>query len=123
MNREEKFIKLASKVAQLSEHNMRIGAVIAKGSRVFSFGINKYKSHPKQINPHTLTTGLIHAELDAIINSRTNIEGATIYIVRLFKTGEQAMAKPCKSCSKLLILYGIRKIVYSVAGGIKIETI
>ena len=123
MNREEKFIKLANKIAHLSEHNMRIGAVVAKGSRVLSFGINKYKSHPQQINPYTLNTGLIHAELNAIINCRTDITGGTIYISRLLKNGLPALSKPCKSCMKMISLYGIKKIVYTTEIGIEIENI
>jgi deoxycytidylate deaminase len=124
MNKDERFINLASKVAVLSAHKFRIGAVIVQGSRTISFGINKYKSHPKQMNHHTAEhADSIHAELDAIINSRGNAEGATIYIVRLLQDGTIAMARPCFHCIKELKSAGVKRIVYSTQGGYAKERI
>lgn len=43
-----------------------------------------------------------HAELNAILNSRTDLEGTTIY-VDLF---------PCNECAKAIIQSGIKKVIY-----------
>lgn len=45
---------------------------------------------------------VVHAEPNAILNSTSNLEGATIY-VSLF---------PCNECAKLIIQSGIKEIVY-----------
>jgi dCMP deaminase len=45
---------------------------------------------------------VVHAEPNAILNSTTSLQGATIY-VSLF---------PCNECAKLIIQSGIKEIVY-----------
>ncbi len=45
---------------------------------------------------------VVHAELNAILNSTQNLKGATLY-VSLF---------PCNECAKAIIQSGIREIVY-----------
>lgn len=45
---------------------------------------------------------VVHAELNAILNSTRNLHGCTLY-VSLF---------PCNECAKAIIQGGIRKIVY-----------
>lgn len=45
---------------------------------------------------------VVHAEPNAILNSTSNLEGATLYVT-LF---------PCNECAKLIIQSGIKKIVY-----------
>ena len=45
---------------------------------------------------------VVHAELNAILNSTRNLHGCTLY-VSLF---------PCNECAKAIIQSGIRKIVY-----------
>lgn len=45
---------------------------------------------------------VVHAEPNAILNSTTSLEGATLYVT-LF---------PCNECAKLVIQAGIKEIVY-----------
>lgn len=45
---------------------------------------------------------VVHAEPNAILNSTTSLQGATLY-VSLF---------PCNECAKLIIQSGIKEIVY-----------
>ena len=45
---------------------------------------------------------VVHAEPNAILNSTTSLQGATIYVT-LF---------PCNECAKLIIQSGIKEIVY-----------
>ena len=45
---------------------------------------------------------MVHAELNAILNSQRSVRGCTIY-VSLF---------PCNECAKAIIQSGIKKIVY-----------
>lgn len=120
MTRDEHLIKLALKVAAKSQHKFPMGAIIAAGNRILAFGINKYRTHPQQINHYTNDIGgSIHAELDAII-SCCNSNGATIYIARLFKDGTAGMAKPCVLCQNIIETAGIKKVVFTTRYGIDI---
>jgi deoxycytidylate deaminase len=113
--RHDNFIHLAEKVASLSTHYNKIGAVITRKRRVISVGTNKNKLHAKQINPHTDIIGSnIHAELDAIIKAPYFLlEGSNIYVVRLFKNNSMGLARPCKSCINILKQYRIKYMIYS----------
>ena len=46
---------------------------------------------------------VVHAELNAILNSTTSVKGATIYVTRF----------PCNECAKAIIQAGIAEVVYS----------
>lgn len=93
-----------------------VGAVITHGRRVISQGFNRRKTHPRSQNIGNTR----HAELDAVLKARTDLEGATCYIARLAGPGARtwAMARPCRHCEWLLRNAGIHRIVYTVAPGI-----
>jgi len=119
MSRTIKLVQLALKVAELSDHRFSMGAVIARGSRVISFGVNKYKTHPLQINHHTgRLGGSIHAELDAILKAPYRYrKDSQMCIGRVLKDGSPGNARPCKNCCKLLSDSGIYIIAYSTSSG------
>ena len=119
MTRDERLINVALKIARKSEHKFPMGAIIALGNRIIALGINKIRTHPRQINYHNDENGQsIHAELDAIL-SCCNTDGATIYVARVLSNGTGGMAKPCKSCLKIIQSAGIKKIVYTTSTGIE----
>ena len=114
--RDQKFINLAQKLCKLSEHSYKMAAIVTKGSRILSFGINKYRTHPKQINPFTKERGVsVHAELAAIIGvSEENLRGSSVYIARRLVNGEAALAKPCTCCIAILREAGVKKVIYTI---------
>lgn len=119
MTRDERLIKLALKIAEKSQHKFRIGAVIAVGNRIMSVGINKWRTHPRQINCHTNNmANSIHAELDAIISGHC-MEGATIYVARILKNGAAGLAKPCLICQGIIDSAKIKRVVYTTSYGIE----
>ena len=118
MNRSKKFITLACQISKLSNHRFRVGAVITKGRRVIGVGCNKIKTHPKQRNQYTGEMGeRIHAELSSIINAGRSLRGCVIYIARIKKNGDLAMARPCEFCMDHIEEAGIKKIVFSNESG------
>ena len=123
--RHDNFIHLAEKVASLSTHYNKVGAIITRGRRVISIGINKNKSHRKQINHHTDVIGSkIHAELDAVIKAPYFLlEGSDIYVVRLLRNNNMGLARPCKSCIIILRQYKIKHMIYSINEGWKKEKV
>jgi dCMP deaminase len=107
------FFRLARQLAKYSHHpDYQFGAVVVKGSRVVSVGCNKYKTHPKAKSEFNR----IHAELGAILNAKTDLTGATIYVYRETRHGIPALARPCKHCQAVIKAAGIKKMYYSGEG-------
>lgn len=111
-----KYIKTATKAASNSEfERARIGAVVVKGGRVLSTGINKLRYTRKNDRPFPS----IHAEEEAILkilklpDGLKLLSGATIYVSRILKNGSTACAKPCKKCTQLINAVGIKRIVHT----------
>ncbi len=110
---DEYFMGLAHLSALRSKDpNTQVGAaIIDDNNRVVSVG---YNGLPKGCSDDVFPWGreggmlvskyafVVHAELNAILNSPRPVRGCTIY-VSLF---------PCNECAKAIIQSGIKKIVY-----------
>lgn len=110
---EEYFMGLAHLSGMRSKDpNTQVGAVIVDDhNRVVSIGYNGF---PSGVSDEEFPWGkqggvvdtkyayVVHAELNAILNSQRSVRGCTIY-VSLF---------PCNECAKAIIQSGIRRIVY-----------
>jgi deoxycytidylate deaminase len=57
----------------------------------------------------------IHAEASAILSCRhkNDLAGSTIVVYRSTKDGCLALAKPCEACTKLMKIYGIKRVIYT----------
>jgi deoxycytidylate deaminase len=92
---------------------MKHGAVIVKGGSVISVGINKSRNHPTIVSSeHIKTHCSVHAEVDAMRKVK-NLKGATIYVARVNRRGQDRMSRPCDSCSRAIRESGIRKVIYT----------
>lgn len=90
----------------------QVGAAIIRDKRVLSLGYNgmprgcddvkmpwgKTSSDPLE----TKYPYVVHAELNAILNSNKDIRGATLYVTMF----------PCNECAKAVIQSGIVEVVY-----------
>lgn len=123
MCRTKSKIHAATKVARISDHKFQIGAIVAQGSRIVSCGVNRYKTHPEQLNCYTGEYGgSIHAELDAVLRCPHNAAvGSTVYVARVSKSGVPLLAKPCASCIKVLSAAGVRRVVFTTDNGYLVE--
>ena len=110
---DEYFMGLAHLSALRSKDpNTQVGAAIVdENHRVVSVGYNGFPTGvsddevPWSREGDVLTSKyafVVHAELNAILNSQRSVRGCTIY-VSLF---------PCNECAKAIIQSGIKKIVY-----------
>jgi dCMP deaminase len=110
---DEYFIGLAHLSALRSKdpHTQVGAAIVDENHRVVSVGYNGMpkgcddKVFPWSRDGKLLDTKyafVVHAELNAILNSKWPVAGCTIY-VSLF---------PCNECAKAIIQSGIRRIVY-----------
>ncbi|MCM1259509.1 MAG: dCMP deaminase family protein [Prevotella sp.] len=110
---DEYFMGVALLSAMRSKDpNTKVGAcIVNQNKRIVGIGYNGFPYgcdddvFPWQRDGDFLDTKypyVVHAEPNAILNSTSNLDGATIY-VSLF---------PCHECMKLIIQSGIREIVY-----------
>jgi deoxycytidylate deaminase len=94
---------------------MKHGSVIVKGGRVISTGLNKERSHPRIVSSeHIKDHCSVHAEIDAIKKAK-DVSGATIYVARVNRHGEQRDSKPCSRCYEVIRNSGIKKIIYTTS--------
>lgn len=120
-HRQLRLLQIAKKTAIDSfATQFKFGVVLANKSNILSSGTN----NPGKTHPKSLTTGqLHHAEFSAIINARTNLSGADMYIWRSGKGQKPLLARPCNCCMNLIRKTGIKRIFYSTENGINKELV
>lgn len=110
---DEYFMGIALLSAERSkDSNTQVGAcIVDENNKILSLG---YNGMPIGCNDDDMPWGregdvintkymyVCHAELNAILNSKISLHGATLYVT-LF---------PCNECAKAIIQSGIREIVY-----------
>ena len=114
--------KLGFNMALKSSSKFQVGAVVFK-KNILSAGFNQKKSHPllKRIGNKFMVG--IHAEIHACIGlSPDQMEGASIFVIRLKQTGEVGLAKPCGMCQAFLRDMGFKDAYFTTDSG-KIERI
>lgn len=85
--------------AARSEQRQHHAALITKGSRPLSWGINKPG---------------VHAEVAALRGVRGEGKGCTLHSLRLLpRDGKLGMARPCDACREALLAAGVRKVRYT----------
>ena len=110
---DEYFMGLAHLSALRSKDpNTQVGAAIVdENHRLVSVGYNGFPTgvsddeFPWSREGGVLTSKyafVVHAELNAILNSQRSVRGCTIY-VSLF---------PCNECAKMIIQSGIKEVIY-----------
>ena len=110
-----KFITIAVDEAKKSVHKQRIGCVIFSKNRIVSKGYNTAQKSRSSITKKFLRwKGSIHAEVEAILQARTDLKGMSILVVRINKVGMLRLARPCEHCLAYLAYVGIKHIYYSI---------
>lgn len=112
LNWDEYFLSVAKISALRSkDENTKVGAVIINDkNRIIATGYNGMPLGNDDFPwdreaPETKDTKypyVIHAELNAILNATTSVEGATLYVTLY----------PCSNCAKMLAQAGIKLIKY-----------
>lgn len=110
---DDYFMGLALLSAKRSKDpNTQVGACIVNNKkRIVSVGYNGFPSgcsddvYPWNREGNELDTKypyIVHAELNAILNSKVDLSNCTIYVTMF----------PCNECSKAIIQSGINHIIY-----------
>jgi len=120
-HKKRRFVELAMRVAAQSEFKeYRHGAVLVRGGSVVntSCNKNKYRSCGNRFRKKQIGHATHHAELGCVLGlDRSITEGATMYVVRIGKSGVLRNSKPCPMCEAALEYVGVKKVVYSDENG------
>lgn len=108
----EYFMGIACLSAKRSKDPVtQVGACIVKNNRIIGIGYNGFPSGSSDDEvpwgkegkySETKYAYVVHAELNAILNSIKDLKGSTLYVT-LF---------PCNECAKAIIQSGIEKVIY-----------
>ena len=106
------YMELSNTISKLSKDpNTKVGAVIVKGGKILGIGYNGAPKHfPDEKVPTSHSeklsldknTYMIHAEINAILNSNGNLADSSIFITHC----------PCYECAKVISQAGISTVVY-----------
>jgi tRNA(Arg) A34 adenosine deaminase TadA len=116
MSRHERYLSRAAQEASASEHpRWLLGAVLVRGGSVVAVAHNVRRNSPHLTQGAPGTS--LHAE-QAVINKvfyqADRAEGTTLYVVRVSKTGQRRLARPCHRCYTAVVEAGIKTVVYSL---------
>ncbi|WP_412566443.1 hypothetical protein [Streptomyces chartreusis] len=106
------FLGLALKQAARSRCRYRVGAVLARGSRVLGGSANLQRNPPHVDFRHAT----FHAE-EAVLRRVVCPRGATAYVARLGRDGSPLMARPCWRCQRALTARGVVRVHYTTPQG------
>ena len=108
------FMGIAKLVRERSEDPCcKVGACIVKDNKIISTGYNGMPSRSEH-GRYPWTKGdtdptknkyfyVVHAELNAILNSEKSLKGATLYVTKF----------PCNECAKAIIQSGISEVIFT----------
>lgn len=104
-----RFLNVASLISSWSKDpSTKVGVVIVKDNKILGTGYNGFpigiEDLPERYNDRpTKYKYVVHAEVNAILNSVANIRGADLY---LWPAGP-----PCCECTKVVIQSGIKRVI------------
>lgn len=103
-----RFLRLADEVASWSKDpKHRVGAVLADPhNRVVGIGYNgfpdRYPDDPAMLASEAKHEGMVHAEMNAILNCPVPVRGCTLYSTH----------SPCRPCQPMIVQAGIIRAVW-----------
>lgn len=110
--KNELFKEEAIKQCEKSSYKYRMGAVVVYKNKLVGWGYNKVCCSG------SLHYDGRHAEIEALRDSTARFrKGSTVYVCRINKGGNIALAKPCYSCEIKMRKIGVKYVWYSVCGG------
>lgn len=128
--KDRSLFRVASNIADMSNHRYKLGAVVYYKHRIISSGCNSSTNTDRiqaildKQKYGCECCGKLHAESAALIpliKRHIQIKGAEIYVVRKKHQNTYGMARPCSSCMKLIKECGISKIHYTTDDGYSTE--
>jgi deoxycytidylate deaminase len=96
-----------------------MGSVIFTKKSIVSKGHNYPNRSVKHLHPRFFRWPYsVHAEVDAIIKARTDVEGMSLLVVRISSEGNLAYSYPCKHCLSYIYHVGIKNLYFINRSGL-----
>lgn len=118
-------IELALKVARRSQSKFRLGAVLTVRKDILGEGWNQMgRTHPRQLSTYRSTRrdwvpGL-HAEVHACLGFDAVPRGASVWVARIHRNGQPALAAPCDLCITFLAHIGVERVWFTTGNEAKV---
>ena len=111
--------RLAKKTEGIDGGRVRMAAAVVHKKRIVATGVNRMKSHPIMLSSgYRSGQWFVHAEADAIIRSgMKDFSDYDLYVVRILKSEEFALAKPCDGCNNLVNTLNFKNVYYTTDNG------
>lgn len=110
----DKIVEVAISEALKSVHKQKVGCVIYNNKGIISKSHNSPLKSRRHLHPKFQRwPNSIHAEMDAIIKSRSSLNGKIMLVLRVNKNGDFRISKPCQHCMKYIEHVKIRFVHYS----------
>ncbi len=114
---DRSFLKLAAKVAELSDMKTRHGCVIVRSGSVLSMAVNSFRNDYTTTEPNRYKDDCsIHAEVAAIKRCK-DTRGAVLYVSRINRGGEFRLSKPCIRCQVAIEKAQLKRVAFSTSQG------
>lgn len=114
-----KYLNLATRLAKENpiQKLPQMAAVLELTNKQLVFGYNQRRTHPLQARFGKNSQSIyLHAEIDAIRRAlmlNYDIDGATLYVSRVLRSGITALAKPCIGCQRALVHFDIAECYWT----------
>lgn len=96
----------AEKLANLSPHRHKLGAIIARQGKIIGKGWNKVDRGVSLYEGYW--KGSCHAEISALLDAKCDVAGSSIFVVRR----NRRLSAPCSTCRAILQEAGIKRAYY-----------
>ncbi len=108
-------ISLAIEESKKSDHRHHVGCVIFDKKNIIFVGYNTSQKSLKSFNSkYQRWPFSVHAEVDAIIKAKTNLKNTSLLVIRVNRTGQFLLSKPCSNCMGYINYVGIKHVFYSI---------
>lgn len=98
---------MAIELCKKSSYKVRMGAVVVHKGKIVGAGCNRAHSTGTPLDGD-------HAEKVALYNTTARYRnGSTVYVGRLTRNNEIALAKPCGMCQTVMRKMGVKYVWYS----------
>lgn len=90
-------------------------AVIFKGNKIISIGVNQKNPKPATFKYRYHNLAGLHAELESLTKKRlTDYSGCVMVTMRIDRNGKINTGKPCNCCQGVIKQFNVGKVIYSM---------
>lgn len=118
MTATEILLREAARAAEHSPLRVRVGAFADGRGSDYAVSWNSRKTHPALKKLGLPSWSNRHAEMGLVLGTEKRwLRGRHVYVARLLRNGEWALARPCPWCMKVLAWEGVAGVTWTTGPG------